>query len=103
MLICVILVTQNKQTNVTTINKKYRFQAFPQSNDIIKYANRMSQKWLLLVKAWNSSESPPHSLWLKKTLTHEYLKFEPLDNILSIPPSPFAFCSHQSKCMNINT
>lgn len=39
----------------------------------------------------------------KKTLTHEHLKFEPLDNILSIPPSPFAFCSHQSKCMNINT
>lgn len=55
----------NKQ-NVTTINKKYRFQACPQSNDISKYANRMLQKWLLLVKAWNSSESPPYSLWLKK-------------------------------------
>lgn len=39
MLICVILVTQNKQTNITTINKKYRFQACPQSNDITKYAN----------------------------------------------------------------
>lgn len=47
--------------------------------------------------------SPIFPMAKKKTRTHEHLKFEPLDNILSIPPSPFAFCSHQSKCMNINT